>query len=53
MARARQSVAKLAAKGAIRTTGKRVLADRLGTGLFGSIVKAVFLHGVRVVDKRL
>ena len=53
MARARQSVVRLTAKSAVRTAGKRVLADRVGKGLFGSLVKAAFLHGVREVDKRV
>jgi len=53
MARKRQTVARLTTKSAIRTAGKRVLSDRVGTGLFGSLAKAVFLHGVREVDKRM
>lgn len=53
MARRRQSVVRLTAKSAVRATGKRILADRVGTGLFGSLAKAVFLHGVREIDKRV
>ena len=53
MARKRQTVARLTTKSAVRTAGKRILADRVGTGLFGALAKTVFLHGVREMDKRI
>ena len=47
----RQSVGKLAAKQAIRTTGNRLITDSIGNGILGAIAKTLLSQAVKATDK--
>ena len=47
----RQSLAKSTSKHIARTTGARLISDKLGTGLLGALAKTLFSQASKATDK--
>lgn len=47
----RQSLTKLTAKHAARTTVNRLISDKLGTGILGAIAKTLASQAIKLTDK--
>jgi len=51
MAKKRQSIQRLTAKQVLRTTGHRLITDKLGHGVLGILTKALYSAAIKQTDK--